>query len=104
VLMNFWSIVWTLGIGGTIAVAAALFFFWPFLVGTKLGRTLLAIGAAAAAVFGVYLKGRSEGEQGEKDKAAIRHAKNVKIAKEESVASKKRTPSEARKRMKGRRK
>ena len=102
--MSFWSIVWTLGIGGTIGVAVALFLFWPFLVGTKLGRTLLAIGAAAAAVFAVFLRGVSKGTGIEKRKAARRHARNLKIAQEESVASKARTPSEARKRMKGRRK
>ncbi len=102
--MSFWTIVWTFGIGGTIAIAAALFFFWPFLVGTKLGRTLLAIAAGAAAVFAVFLRGVSKGAGVEKRKAARRHARNLEIAQEESTASKKRTPSEARKRMKGRRK
>jgi len=102
--MSFWSIVWTLGIGGTIAVAAALFFFWPFLVGTKFGRMLLAIGAAVAVVFAVFLKGVSKGTGIEKRKAARRHARNLEIAQEESAASKARSPSKARKRMKGRRK
>jgi len=103
-MLSFWSIAWTLGIGGTIAAAAALFFFWPFLVGTKLGRTLLAIGAGAAAIFAVFLRGVSKGAGIEKRKAARRHARNLEIAKEESAASKDRTPSEARARMKGRRK
>lgn len=99
-----WWAISAFGVGGLLLIGAIIIFGWPVIIGTRIGRMLLAIGAGVAAVFGVYLKGRSEGEQGEKDKAVIRHAKNVKIAKEESVASKARSPSEARKRMKGRRK
>ena len=103
-LSNIWWVIGIFGVSGTLLIGAILIFGWPVIVGTRIGRMLLAIGAGAAAIFGVYLKGRSEGAQSEKDKAAIRHAKNVKIAKEESASSKARTPGEARKRMKDRRK
>ena len=99
-----WWIVGTVGLGGALLIGAVLIFGWPVIIGTKIGRMALAIGAGAVAIFGVFLKGRSAGAQAEKDKAAIRHAKNVKIADEEKKATEGRTDAEIRARLKGRRK
>ena len=56
-----WWLVGTLGIGGALLLGAVLIFGWPVIIGTKLGRLALAIGAGVLAVLGVYLKGRAEG-------------------------------------------
>lgn len=58
----FW-LIGTFGLGGAILVGAILVFGWPVIVGTKLGRTLLAIGGAILFVITTYLKGRAEGEK-----------------------------------------
>ena len=85
-----WWAVGGFGLSGVLLVGAILIFGWPvivqFFLGTKIGRILLMVAAALAAVFGVYLKGRSEGRAAER-------AKHEKQTKKEVAAGAKRRKS-----------
>ena len=78
-----WWIIGTVGVGGALLIGAILVFGWPVIIGTKIGRILLAVGAAALAVFGVYLRGRSEGRAAERKRLKKLTEKEVKHAAEE---------------------
>lgn len=72
----FWWLVGTFGVAGVVLGAAVLVFGWPVVIGTKVGRLALALGAGVLALFGVYTKGRLAGEarqraKQEKDNAAF---------------------------------
>lgn len=58
-----WLLIGTFGLGGALLIGALLVFGWPVIIGTKLGRMLLAIGGAILFVITVFLKGRAEGEK-----------------------------------------
>ena len=62
---------------------------------------ILAAGAVAA-FFGYGWKKKREGRQAEKAKADARHAKNVRIARDETNAASTRTEAETRKRLRDR--
>lgn len=72
-----WWLFGTLGVGGTILVGCIFFLGWPAIIGTRLGRLALAVGAAALAVFGIYLRGRSQGKQAERDRLKALTKKEV---------------------------
>ena len=80
-----WWIVGTVGLGGALLIGAVLIFGWPVIIGTKIGRMALAIGAGALAVFGVFLKGRAQGRAAERAKLAKLTEKEVKNAAAERV-------------------
>lgn len=61
-----WWLLGTLGIGGTIVLIVGFTVGWPVLIGTRLGRIGLAIGAGIIAILGIYAKGRAEGRAAER--------------------------------------
>ena len=63
-----WWIIGTVGIGGALLIGAVLVFGWPVIIGTRIGRLALAVGAGVLAVFGVYLKGRAKGRAVERER------------------------------------
>ena len=75
-----WWIVGTVGIGGALLGGAILIFGWPVIIGTKIGRMALAIGAGVLAIFGVFLKGRAQGRAAEREKLRALTEKEVKNA------------------------
>ena len=93
--MNYlWWIVGTVGIGGALLIGAVLIFGWPVIIGTKIGRMALAIGAGALAIFGVLLKGRAQGRAAERAELAKLTEKEVKNAAKEKVRIAKLTDEE----------
>lgn len=58
----FWLFFGAFGIGGVVLVII----FWPFIVGTKLGRWLLAAGGGALAVLAILNRTRQEGARAER--------------------------------------
>ena len=89
-----WWIIGTVGIGGALLGGAILIFGWPVIVGTKIGRMALAIGAGALAIFGVFLKGRAQGRAAERAKLAKLTEKEVKSAAKEKARIAKLTDEE----------
>jgi hypothetical protein len=75
-----WWIIGTLGIGGALLAGAILVFGWPVIIGTRMGRAALAVGAGALAVLGVFLKGKQEGRAAEREKLRKLTEKEVKNA------------------------
>jgi len=95
-----WWAIGAFGIGGALLFAAVLIFGWPVIIGTRLGRMALAVGAGIVAVFGVFLKGKSEGAAKERARQnAERQKINRKIdAIEDDIADN--TPDENREELK----
>jgi type VI protein secretion system component VasK len=62
----FWSFFWWwfafAGIGGTILAIV----FWPLIAGTKIGRMLLAIGAAVLGALAMLARARQQGADAER--------------------------------------
>lgn len=61
-----WWLVGTLGLGGALLLGAVLIFGWPVIIGTKIGRAALAIGAVLLAALGLYAKARQAGRLAER--------------------------------------
>ena len=80
-----WWIVGTVGLGGALLIAVGFTVGWPVIIGTRIGRMALAIGAGALAVFGVLLKGRAQGRAAEREKLRKLTEKEVKSAVAERV-------------------
>jgi len=80
-----WWIIGTVGVGGALLIGAILIFGWPAIIGTKIGRRLLVVGAAALAVFGVYLKGRAKGRAVERERLRKLTEREVKSAAAERM-------------------
>jgi hypothetical protein len=79
---------WAIGAIGLGAVLGAILIFgWPvvvqFFLGTKIGRILLMVAAAIAAVFGVYLRGKAKGRAAERAKLKKLTEKEVSNAAKE---------------------
>jgi type VI protein secretion system component VasK len=70
----FWSFFWwwfgLVGIGGVILT----FMFWPLLAGTKIGRMLLAIGAAVLGALAMLARARQQGADAERKRQEKRNA------------------------------
>ena len=78
----FW-LVGTVGIGGILLGGAILVFGLPVIVGTRIGRMALATGAAALALVGAYLSGRSKGRAAERAKLKWLVEKEVGVSHKE---------------------
>lgn len=81
-LFTYWPIIaavtGAIGVGGIVL----LLVFWPvvasFLIGTRVGRMVSAVGAAALIVLFAFVAGKRKGAQGER---AGQRAANLRIAK-----------------------
>ena len=89
---------------GIFGVGGLLFFlgFWPvitsFLIGTRIGRAISAVGLIVVAIFWANVLGRRKGAKGERAK---QKAKDIKLVKEKvkiDESLRKATPAERRKR------
>ena len=63
-----WWAIGTFGIGGCILIAIGFFMGWPVIVGTKIGRTALAILAALGGALLLFAKARADGAAAQKAK------------------------------------
>ncbi len=97
-----WWAIGAFGLGGVLLIGAGLVFGWPIIIGTRIGRMALAIAAGAAAVFGVYLKGRAEGAESVRKKQREASDRNREIASGEKERTEGRTDAEVRQRLKDR--
>ena len=61
-----WWAIGTFGIGGCILIAVGFFMGWPVIIGTKIGRTALAILAALGGALLLFAKARAQGAADEK--------------------------------------
>jgi len=75
-----WWIIGTVGIGGALLGLAVLIFGWPVIVGTKVGRMLLAIGGAILAALSIFAKGKAKGRAAERERLRQLTEKEVKNA------------------------
>jgi hypothetical protein len=104
--MNGWGWIWwavgTFGVGGILLIGAGLFFGWPIVIGSRLGRAMIAVLAAIAAAFTLRAKWRGEGAKREREKQREASDRNRGIAREERERSEARTGDEISERLKGR--
>lgn len=75
-----WWAVGTFGVGGVVLIGAVLIFGWPAVIGTRIGRIVLAIGVAIVAAFGVYQTGRAKGRAAERAKLKALTEKEVGVS------------------------
>lgn len=63
-----WWLIGTVGVSGALMIGVGLIFGWPVIIGTKLGRTALAILTAGIGLVILYAKARAEGAAGQRTK------------------------------------
>lgn len=96
-LFDYWplisGIVGILGVGGILLLLG----FWPvvssFLIGTKLGRRIVIVGAVILAFLWAYTAGKSKGRLGEVGRQKARNYKAVQKRKKINAEVRKMSPA-----------
>lgn len=84
-----WWLIGAVGISGALCIGIGVVLGWPVLVGTKIGRVLLAVATLGIALIVALGKARQDGIQAEKDRQAKEDAdfQNSQAARDRTIAA-----------------